>query len=188
MRRQLCAGSMLLKDGTQLPEFLEVGTEEYSPGWSFISEFTSADLGKAIEAEEWTFFFMAGEIQARGIGFSIRSGLARAVSNMTDAVTRENCNCLEITESRQRTFFGLHWTTLAAHARHIQKSRTFHDRPPLPLRALQKPVEWLYSQKASSPNKPASPGEAINTWENEGGSQLSRGVPTKDSNEEVLHV
>src|SRR3954470_18083594 len=102
MTPQLCAGSLLLKEGTQLPEFLDGGTEEYSPGWSVISGFTGADLDRAIEAERWTFFFMTGQIHARGFCFNSRSGLARAVSNMTDAVTRENCNCVEITESRQR--------------------------------------------------------------------------------------
>src|SRR5438270_431483 len=69
MRRQLCAGSMLLKDGIQLPEFLEVGTEEYSPGWSFISESTSADLGsvgafqRKIQTKK---FYMFSELLSSG--------------------------------------------------------------------------------------------------------------------------
>lgn len=153
---------MLLRNDTRLPESLAVGVEEYSTGWSFIPGFTGASLDKAIEAAGWTFFFMAGQIHTRGFGLNAESRLASAVSKMTDAVTRERCNCLQITEATDGSFLGLHWTNLAAHARHVQQSRTFQGLSPLFASAMQRPAE----------------GESLAT----------KGIQTPVSTEGVLHV
>jgi len=68
---------------------------------------------------------MAGGIRASGFGFNRQSRTDRAVARVIAAVKRENCNCLEIGEVRQRSFLGLPYTSVAAHARHIQQSRSF---------------------------------------------------------------
>ena len=118
-------GTMLVADDTPMPAELVVGTEHYSAGWSSILGSTSAQLGKEIENAGWTFFYMAGEIRKRGFGFSDQSRTDRAAAQVIDAAKRENCNCLEITQMRQRSFLGLCYTSLVAHARHIQRSRSF---------------------------------------------------------------
>ena len=118
-------GTMLMQDGTPTPESLVVGTEPYSPGWSSIIKSTSAQLGRELESAGWTFFYMAGEIRTSGFGFNDQSRTDRAVAHVLDAVKLQNCNCLEITQMRRRSFLGLSYTSLVAHARHIQKSRAF---------------------------------------------------------------
>src|ERR1700760_3220119 len=120
-------GTMLIADGTLTPESLVVGTEPYSAGWSSTTKFTSAELGRALERAGWTFFYMANEVRTTGFGFNNQSRTARAVAHAINAVRRENCNCLEITQMRRRSFMGLSYTSLVAHARHIQKSQRFHD-------------------------------------------------------------
>ena len=57
-------GTMLIQDGTQMPEVMSGVTEPYSAGWSSIMGSTSVELGKEIENAGWTFFYMAGEIRA----------------------------------------------------------------------------------------------------------------------------
>jgi hypothetical protein len=115
---------MLIADGTHTPESLVLGIQRYSAGWSSIAS-TSAKLGRELESAGWTFFYMAGEIHANGFGFNDQSRIDRAVAHVIDAVQLQNCNCLEITEVRRRSILGLSYTSLIAHARHIQKSRTF---------------------------------------------------------------
>jgi hypothetical protein len=120
-------GTMLIEDGTATPESFVVGTEGYSPGWSSISNSTSAQLGRELETAGWTFFYMAGEIRTSGFGFNDQSRTGRAAAHVIKAVKREHCNCLEITQMRRRSFLGVSYTSLVAHARHIQKSRSFQD-------------------------------------------------------------
>ena len=118
---------MLIEDGTPTPESLVIGTEPYSPGWSSIIKSTSAQLDRELENAGWTFFYMAGEIRTSGLGFNDQSRTDRALAHVMDAVKLQNCNCLEITQIRRRSFLGLSCTSLVAHARHIQKSRIFQD-------------------------------------------------------------
>jgi hypothetical protein len=127
-------GTMLVADNTEMPATLVVGTQHYSAGWSSITGSTSAQLGREIEHAGWTFFYMAGEICKTGFGFNDQSRAARAVEHVIKAVRRENCNCLEITQMRRRSFLGLSYTSLIAHARHIQRSRSFHDLSNMPER------------------------------------------------------
>lgn len=164
-------GTMLIQDGTQMPEIMSVVTEPYSAGWSSIMGSTSVELGKEIENAGWTFFYMAGEIRASGFGFSDQSRTARAVGHLINAVRLENCNCLEITQMRRRSFLGLRYTSLVAHARHVQKSRSFHDLSNMPARIPFRSREWLYDQPANVPSKSLFVGQAVQTWENEGGSR-----------------
>ena len=162
---------MLIEDGTHTPESLVVGTERYSAGWSSIMKSTSAQMGKELESAGWTFFYMAGEIRTSGFGFNDQSRTARAVAHVIKAVRRENCNCLEITQMRRRSFFGLSYTSLVAHARHIQRSRSFHDASNMPATIPFRSHEWLYDQPATVRSKSLFACEVIQTWEDEGGSR-----------------
>jgi hypothetical protein len=169
MTDRIRAGTMLIADGTQTPESLVVDTERYSPGWSSIIKFTSAELGRALESAGWTFFYMANEVRTIGFGFSDYSRINRAVAHVVSAVKRENCNCLEITQMRERSFLGLSYTSLVAHARHIQRSRSFQDLSHMPASTRFRPREWLYMEAATVRSKSLLTGEAVQTWENEGG-------------------
>ena len=141
MTDRIRVGTMLIEDGTHTPESLVVGTERYSAGWSSIIKSTSAQLGKKLESAGWTFFYMAGEIRTSGFGFNDKSRTDRAVARVIDAVKRQNCNCLEITQMRRRSFLGLPYTSLVAHARHIQRSRSFYDLSNMPGSIRSRPRE-----------------------------------------------
>ena len=171
MTDKIGVGTMLIEDSTHMPATLVVSTEHYSAGWSSVMGSTSAQLGKEIENAGWTFFYMAGEIRTSGFGFNNQSRTARAVAHVIHAVRREHCNCLEITQMRRRSFLGLSYTSLVAHARHIQRSRNFHDPSNMPARIPFRSREWLPEQPATVRSKSLFAGEAVQTWENEGGSR-----------------
>jgi hypothetical protein len=170
MKDRIRVGTMLVADDTDMPATVVAGTEHYSAGWSSITGSTSAQLGKEIENAGWTFFYMAGEIRTSGFGFSDQTRTARAVAHVINAVKRENCNCLEITQMRRRSFMGLSYTSLVAHARHIQKSRRFHDPSNMPATIPFRSRE-LQEQPARVRSTSLFAGEALQAWENEGGSR-----------------
>jgi hypothetical protein len=178
MTDKIRVGTMLLEDGTPTPKSMVVATESYSAGWSSIFQSSSAQLGKKLESAGWKFFYMAGEIRATGFGFDDRSRTDRALSHLIDAVKRQHCNCLEITEMRRRSFLGLPYTSLVAHARHIQRSPNFHDlsygTPTIPFY----PGDSISDKDFSVQNNASSTGEPVQAWENEGGSG-TESIPTR---------
>lgn len=64
---------------------------------------------------------MAGTIRTRGFGFDRQSMIQAALERMRETAVRENCNCLEIDEVAMRSFWGIPYASVSAHARHIQK-------------------------------------------------------------------
>jgi hypothetical protein len=172
MTENIRVGTMLLEDGTLIPKSMIVATESYSAGWSSIFQSSSAQLGKELESAGWTFFYLAGEIRTTGFGFDDRSRTDRAVSQLIDAVKRQHCNCLEITEIRRRSFLWLAYTSLVAHARHIQRSRSFHElsygTPTIPFY----PGDSISDKDTSVQSSPSSTGEPVQAWENEDGSGI----------------
>jgi hypothetical protein len=160
MRQSIRLGTMLIADGTRTPQSVPLATERYSPGWFSITKSTSAQLDRELEKAGWTFFYMAGEIRASGCGFDVQSRTGRAVHRLIDAVKHESCNCLEITEVKQGSFLGLPYTTLVAHARHIQKSHSFHSS-----------LNPAYARSVPAARSPMPlSSKAVDVWEDEGGS------------------
>jgi hypothetical protein len=169
MTDRIRAGTMIIEDGTVTPESLVVDTEPYSAGWSTIAKSTSAQLGRELESAGWTFFYMADEIRTRGFGFNDQSRTDRAVAQAVDAAKLENCNCLEVTQMRRHSFLGLPYTSVVAHARHIQQSRRFQGPSNMPAGARS---------SARDRSKSLLTGEAVvQAWENEGGSQAESNRP-----------
>lgn len=180
MTDKIREGTMLIADGTRMPESLGVEIERYSGGWSSITNFTSAQLGKEIENAGWTFFYMAGEIHTSGFGFNDQSRTDRAVSQVIDAVRQEQCNCLEITQMIWRSFLGLPCTSLVAHARHIQRNRRFRmPSKKMPASIGSLPREWQYDRTPHAQDQTlfTAHAQGVEAWENEGGRVLSRFGP-----------
>jgi hypothetical protein len=115
---------------------------------------------------------MAGEIRTSGFGFNDQSRTARAVAHVINVVRRENCNCLEITQMRRRSFVGLPYTSLVAHARHIQRSRSFYDYLTCRQEFHFVRVNGHTTNLPTVRTKSLFAGEAVQTWENEGGSRV----------------
>ena len=131
----ICAGTMFIEDGTVTPKPLDYSKERHSPDWSAITKAAGIELGRDLDSAGWTFFYMAGEVRANGFGFNASSRVDHALTRVIEAVTREHCNCLEITQVSFRSFLGVPYTNLAARSRHIQKSRTFEQISVMPISA-----------------------------------------------------
>jgi hypothetical protein len=170
MTNKIRVGTMLLEEGTPLPKSLVVGTEPYAAGWSYIQS-SSAQLDQELESAGWTFFYTAGPIHTTGFGFHEQSRTDRAVARGIEAVKREQGHCLEIAQLRQRSFLGWRYTSLVAHARQIQRSRSFQDESDLPACMRSRPRERLEDQARPVRSPALLVDEAVQDWENEGGSR-----------------
>ena len=172
MSDRVRAGTILIQDGTPTPEGIVVTTQRYSAGWSFIINFTSAQLSREFENAGWTSSYMAGELRTSGFGLTEKSRRDRAVTHLIDAVKRQHCNCLEIDEIRLRSFLGLPYTSVVAHARHIQRSRTFYRSSAVPVGTRLRPSGSPMDPPVLVQSTFSLGRESLQAWENEGGRVL----------------
>jgi hypothetical protein len=125
MSQRIRIGTILIEQGTAVPNSIDVGVESYDLGWSAITSLTRFELGKELEGAGWTFFYMAGEIEKTGFGFDEQSRIDTAVARIIKAVKLEAFNCLEITRITRTSFLGVPRIKVTAHGRHIQVSPSF---------------------------------------------------------------
>src|SRR5947209_14111438 len=93
MKETMERGTILVEDGTLMPDSLLVATKPYAAGWSCVENFTRGQLGAGLEAAQWTFFYMAGEIRVTAFGFEEPSRTRRAALQVIQAVKLQHCNC-----------------------------------------------------------------------------------------------
>jgi hypothetical protein len=117
-------GTILIENGTLLPNSFVLASEPYCTGWTSVSNLRS-DLERDIAQAGWTFFFLAGEIHATVFGFNAETSVHTAVERLVANAKSQNCNCLEIGQVTMKSFLGLPFASVSAHSRHIQGGAVF---------------------------------------------------------------
>ena len=118
-------GPIFLREGTPLPETLQLESEPYLPGWRVVKNLAGLGLSRKLQEAGWNFFCLAGDRNATVFGFGEEKTVRRAVERVLANPNFKNFNVLEITRvssSVSKRFLGVTYVTLSAHSRHIQKS------------------------------------------------------------------
>jgi hypothetical protein len=124
MTDALAAGSILIEEGTHLPDSVLLQGESYSSGWAAVQN-TRASLDQDIKEAGWTFFFMAGEIKSTVFGFDRQKTLGAALKRLIASVKLNKCNSFEITRVTSKSFLTVPYVSITAHRRHLQKGLVF---------------------------------------------------------------
>jgi hypothetical protein len=122
MAETIKTGTILIKDGTFLPDALQFESEPCATGWRLVKNLDGYGLGRKIHEAGWTFFCLAGEIKATVFGFDGQKTVRRAVKRILANLKSEKFNGLEITQVVTKRFLGLPYASVSAHSRHIQES------------------------------------------------------------------
>jgi hypothetical protein len=120
----ITAGSILVQEGTHLPKPLLLQSESYSSGWAAVKD-TRSGFEKEIWDAGWTFFFMAGEIKTTAFAFDKQKALRAALRRLIADAKSQHCNSIEITRVMGKSFLGVHYLSVSANARHLQKGMLF---------------------------------------------------------------
>lgn len=115
-------GAVLIKDGTPLPETLQVEGDPCLPGWRLVRDLNGYALDGKVRTAGWTFFCLAGEIKTIAFGSDERSTVRRATKRILADPRSKPFNSLEITRVASRRFLGLPYVSVGARARHVQES------------------------------------------------------------------
>src|ERR1700738_4804434 len=115
-------GTILIKEGTLLPEVLRFESEPCATGWRLVKNLDGYGLGRKISEAGWTFFWLAGELGATVFGFDGQKTVGRAVKRILANLKLGEFNSLEITRVASKRFLGLPYASVSAHSRHIQEN------------------------------------------------------------------
>lgn len=124
MTDAIIAGSILVEEGTYLPDSLLLQSEAPSNGWAQIKDVLAA-FENSIHKAGWTFFFMAGEMKATVFGFDRQKILSAAVKQLTTKATAQHCNSIEVTRVTRKSFLKMPYVSVTAHTRHLQRGLAF---------------------------------------------------------------
>jgi hypothetical protein len=102
-----------------LPANLLIESEAFLPGWGAVRNLDGYELGRKIEAANWNFFYLAGEIGAIALGREGPGTLRRAVKRFLAKPEGQKFNSLEVTEIISQRFLGIPFIVLPfRHNRH----------------------------------------------------------------------
>jgi hypothetical protein len=122
MAQTIEIGTLLVKAGTLLPESLQSESDPYLKGWRLVKNLSSSGMDRKLCEAGWTFFYMAGEVNAIVFGSDSEKTMRRAVKKVIANMKSDRFNCLEISQVAAKGFLGLPYVTVSAHPRHIQES------------------------------------------------------------------
>jgi hypothetical protein len=129
MTDKINAGTILIEEGTLLPEGLHLESEPYLKGWKLVKHLDSSGLDRILCEARWTFFYMAGDVNATAVGSDLEKTTRRAVKTVIASMQSDRLNCLEIVQVAAKRFLGLPYVTVSARPRHIQESMfLFHTK------------------------------------------------------------
>jgi len=110
-----------MREGTLLPETLQLETEPFSVGWKLVKNLDASGLGRKIHEGFWTFFYLAGELNATCLGFGGQNTERRTVRRLLAKAESTKFNSIDIARIVSNRFLGVPYTTVYAHARHLQQ-------------------------------------------------------------------
>jgi hypothetical protein len=164
MQQTIKAGTILIKDGTSLPEAMRFESEPCAAGWRFVNNLDGYGLDRTVREAGWTFFCLAGEIKTTVIGFEGLGRIHRAVKRILAGMKSEKFNSLEITQVASKRFLGVPYVSISARSRHIQgsmslfgSSKDLLDRGPSKVGGRLNPVPVFTSAKESRQEETITP-------------------------------
>ncbi len=116
-------GTILITEGTLLPESLSLESEAYAYGWRLVKNLDSKGLDQIIGQAGWNFFYVAGVIETNAFGSDEKKTTRKAIKQIIANLKSKNFNCLEITRVAAKRSLGIPYVRVSAHSRHIQEGQ-----------------------------------------------------------------
>ena len=121
MREEIQAGSILIADGAQVPNFLRSESAAFSTRWRLVTALDGHGLRRKIREAGWSFVPLSGEIKATALGFGKQQTARRAFQRCFAKSGQRMFNCLEITQVILQRFFGLLRVIVTARPRNLEE-------------------------------------------------------------------
>jgi hypothetical protein len=129
-------GTILIKEGTRLPETLRFESEPCVPGWRLVKDLDGCGVDRKIREAGWTFLRLAGQLGTSVFGIDEQKTFSRAVEQILAKLKPAESNCMEIMRVARgisRHFLGVCYVTVSAQARQIQAGTPLFRAKELPV-------------------------------------------------------
>jgi hypothetical protein len=133
-------GTILIEDRPLITRTLGLESESYSGNWGVLNILDGSVLDRKIRRAGWNCFFLAEEVKATVFGSLAAKSIQKALKRIFLKVREQDFNCLEVTGMVESRFFGVPYTTICTHSRHIQQGCLL-DSPQV-RRVTQNDAEW----------------------------------------------
>lgn len=121
MAKTISDGTLMIAEGTPLPDALNLESDSYSESWRIVTNFEGYGLERRLRKEGWGFVYKARELEVRVFGFGSDRTMRRAFSSLLLRLRSSSFNCLEITKTVRKNFLGFPYVQVSGHARLIQQ-------------------------------------------------------------------
>ena len=122
MEEVIKIGSLIIAEGTILPESMQLESEPYADGWRLVKNLDSKGFDQIISRAGWNFIYLAQAIETGAFGSDEKKTARKAVKKVIASLRPRKFNCLEITQVTAKRSLGLPYMSITAHSRQIQKS------------------------------------------------------------------
>jgi hypothetical protein len=126
---KVAPGTILMKQDTHLPPSVRVSRQVSCGGWIAIKSLDPRGLGMQLKSAGWNFNFVVGSVQKGAFGFNSDTRFERAMSRAIKFAQAEDCNCIEFDQMMEKTIFGVPYTSVSVHSRHIQQALSAKGLP-----------------------------------------------------------
>ena len=115
-------GCIFVMDDLLLPPPLRFEGQSYSEGWRLLNRLKSGEIELRARDCSWNFIFLVEAMRRTVFGFGRAGSLRRATNKVLAEARRNAFNSVEVTEITARQFLGMHWVSVGAHFRSLQKN------------------------------------------------------------------
>jgi len=120
---------VLVRRDTFLPETIKVEDQLVPGEWNLVSRLSPAELDKELYRAGWQFFYIPPEIRAGALGFNRKHALERALKKLLAKADAARLNAVQITSVEAKNFLGIHYASISAYLRHVQRSLILSPAP-----------------------------------------------------------
>jgi hypothetical protein len=121
MQASLKNGTLIIAEGTSLPNSSKITSEPFSHGWRMITNLRGQGLDRHFSQMGWTVFQKATPLSVYSLGFGERQTVLKAFYKILQNSGAKKFNCLEVTSVVKKTVMGVTYVGMSARARNIQK-------------------------------------------------------------------
>jgi hypothetical protein len=114
-------GTLIIAEGTPLPDSGKITSEPFSQGWRMITNLRGQGLDRHFSQMGWTVFQKATPLSAYSLGFGERQAVLKAFHKILRDSGAKKFNCLEVTSLVKKSVMGVTYVGMSARARNIQK-------------------------------------------------------------------
>ena len=123
------SGCIFVMDGLLLPATLRFEGQPYSDGWRLLNSLKSNDMDVRARDCGWNFIYLAAGMRRTGFGFGRALSLRKAIVKLLTEARQDAFNSIEVTEIIGHRLLVLHWVSVRAHSRSLQKSNQIKTLP-----------------------------------------------------------